>query len=321
LVGLATYLTGLQGGSALYSAYPFILPVVLAGIGVAGFGLEASSPWILPATCLGMGFWAGFLGSLRTSHYPMAMAVGVLFIAWSGVSWRRSLAAVLATACGLFIFDRAFVAPLRAQGIDSNHVVAHSLVLGLDNPPNELSRREGITWDDSKGIVFARRIDPQAEYLGPTYESSLFTYYTNLWRQHPGEMSRIYARKLVSTTESVFSWLGSTRADLYWDSKNGWFLSLCAVLVRPLSAAFTLGGTLTLLVLLGMVLRPRWGRTASWPIVSLGICGGLGFLEAAIILGSVNLWYNAVAIYATLFAGVILLEVLLRWGLGRLKAV
>jgi hypothetical protein len=320
LVGLAIYLTTLQGGSALYSAYPFILPVVLAGIGLAGFGLEASSPWMLPAICLGMGFWAGFLGCLRTSHYPMAVAVSVLFIAWSGVSWRRSLAGVLATALGLFIFDRAFVAPLRAQGIDSHHVVAHSLVLGLDNPPNELSRREGIIWDDSKGIVFARRIDPQAEYLGPTYESSLFTYYTNLWRRHPGEMSRIYAHKVVSTTESVFSWLGSTRADLYWDSKNGWFLALCGALVRPLSAALTLGGTLTLLVLLGIFLRSRWGVTAAWPLVTVGICGGLGYLEAAIILGSVNLWYNAVAIYATLFAGVILVELLLRLGLRRAKA-
>jgi hypothetical protein len=55
---------------------------------------------------------------------------------------------------------------------------------------------------------------------------------------------------------------------------------------------------------------------ASWPIVSVGLCGVLGYLEAAIILGSVNLWYNVVVIYATLFAGLIPIEMLIRWGAG-----
>jgi hypothetical protein len=320
LVGLATYLTVLQGGSALFTAYPFFLPVVVGGIGLAGFALEASSPWVLPATCLVMGLWAGFLGNLRTSHYPMAVAVTLLLIFWSRVSWKRSVSAVLAAACGLFVFDRVFMAPLRAQGIDGNHVIAHSLVLGLNNPPNELSRREGITWDDSVGIVFARRIDPQAVYLGPTYESSLLTYYVRLWRAYPGEMSWIYTHKLTSTTDSVFAWLRSSRADLYWDTKNGWFLAACGALVRPLSAVVTLGGTLALLMLLGIFLRPRWGVIAAWPIVSVGVCGVLGYLEAAIILGSVNLWYNVVVIYATLFAGLIPIEMLIRWHLIRAKS-
>src|SRR5207245_1150458 len=128
------------------------------------------------------------------------------------------------------------------------------------------------------------------------------------------------AHKLTSTTDSVFAWLRSTRADLYWDTKNGWFLAACGALVRPLSAAVTLGGTLALLMLLGIFLRPRWGVIATWRIVSVGVCGVLGYLEAAIILGSVNLWYNVVVIYATLFAGLIPIEMLIRWHLIRAKS-
>jgi hypothetical protein len=49
----------------------------------------------------------------------------------------------------------------------------------------------------------------------------------------------------------------------------------------------------------------------------VGVCGVLGYLEAAIILGSVNLWYNVVVIYATLFAGLIPIEMLIRWVAGQ----
>jgi len=46
---------------------------------------------------------------------------------------------------------------------------------------------------------------------------------------------------------------------------------------------------------------------------AVGICGVLGFIEAAVILGSVNLWYNAVLIYATLLAGLVPLEMGFGW--------
>lgn len=313
LVGLATYLSALHGADMLYTAYPFFLPVVVAGISVAGFAIGAKSPWVLPSACLALGLWAGFVGNLRTSHYPIALAIPLLAIAWSRVSRKRSLVATIAVAGGLLIFDFAFMAPLRARGVDSNHVVAHSLVLGLDNPPNELSRREGIKWDDSMGIVFARKLDPLATYLGPTYEASLFAYYRQLWQNYPGQMIGIYAHKLVSTTDSVFAWLGRTGPDTFWDSKNGWFLAACAAAVRPLSAVVTLGGTFSLLVLLSLFLRSTWGVTATWPLLAMGVCGLLAFIEAAVILGSVNLSYNAVVIYSTLFAGLVPLELAIRW--------
>jgi hypothetical protein len=313
LLGLGTYLVALQSSGALYTAYPFFMPVIVAGIGFAGFAVGARPAWVLPAACLALGLWAGFVGNLRTSHYPIALAVPLLLIAWNRVSWRRSLVAAVALALGLVVFDASFMAPLRAKGVDSNHVVAHSLVLGLDNPPSDLSRREGIRWDDSLGIVFARRIDPQAKYLGPTYESSLFSYYRQLWQRYPAEMLGLYVHKLVATTDSVFSWLSQTGPDIFWDSKNGWFVSACAALVRPLSSVVTLGGTLALLLPLSLVLRSRWGAAATWPLLAVGTCGLLGFIEAAVILGSVNLQYNAVLIYATLFAGLIPLEAGLRW--------
>src|SRR5262249_35281573 len=50
----------------------------------------------------------------------------------------------------------------------------------------------------------ARRIDPNAAYLSPTYERALFTYYARLWRQYPREMFDIYLTKWrLSTTESA----------------------------------------------------------------------------------------------------------------------
>jgi hypothetical protein len=308
LVTVATYLTVLQGSSALFTAYPFILPVVLVGIVLAGFAIGAVSRWAQFWLFLSLGFWAGFLGNLRTSHYLMALAIIGLASAWNYISWKRTAIALLAAVIGLAFFDRTFVAPLRARGIDVNHTIAHSLVLGLSNPPNALSTREGIEWNDAIGVELARRVDPNAVFLGPTYESALFTYYARLWDGHPGEMRQIYFRKLWSTTDSIVDWLGRTGRDVYWDEKDGRFLALCAVLIRPLAAVLTLGGVFGLLLMLAFWLRSRWPSNASWLGMALGACGTLGFLEAAIILGSVNLWYNGVVIFVTLFAGLLPIE-------------
>jgi hypothetical protein len=75
-------------------------------------------------------------------------------------------------------------------------VIAHSLVLGLAVPENALSRAEGIRWDDRVGLTLARRVNPSVSYLQEGYETALFAYYRRLWRQHSGEMLKVYLEKL-----------------------------------------------------------------------------------------------------------------------------
>jgi hypothetical protein len=62
-------------------------------------------------------------------------------------------------------------------------------------PTTALARREGIKWRDSAGDALARRVDPSATYLGPSYERALFRYYWSLWLRAPAEMAALYVWK------------------------------------------------------------------------------------------------------------------------------
>jgi hypothetical protein len=54
------------------------------------------------------------------------------------------------------------------------------------------------------GFALARRAVPEVTYLGPRYEEALLKYYKGLWRQHPGDMVRVYLAKLRSDGDEVF---------------------------------------------------------------------------------------------------------------------
>ena len=69
----------------------------------------------------------------------------------------------------------------------------------------------------------------------------------------------------------------------------------------------------------GVGLERTVGPAWTWPIITLGAAGFLAFLEAAIILGSVALWYDAVLIFATVFAGLMVVELLLAWSISRAR--
>src|SRR5262249_44260309 len=76
------------------------------------------------------------------------------------------------------------------------HPIAHPIVLGLALPETPFSHREGIRWDDSVGLELARRMIPEATYLGPLYEKGLWRYYFHLWKEFPRDVLGVYAAKV-----------------------------------------------------------------------------------------------------------------------------
>jgi hypothetical protein len=316
MTGIAVYLTLLLGGNALYSEYPFILPVVLTGVAIAGWGLR-SRRW-LPLAAFVLGLWTAFLGNLRSSHYPIGLAMAALFIVYS-IRLRRSpkltAFAALALASGILLYEW----PLRSgfAEVSTHHSIAHPLVLGIANPPNELSQREGIEWVDANGLELARRVSPDVTLGGPGYESALFSYYRQLWREHPGAMARIYLNKMFAATRAVFDFL-SQRGErpgtvLFWTSKSGRFLVMSGYSIRLVSRLVTLGPVFLVAFIAGVWWMDSWGLARSWSVAALSASGVGAFLEAAIILGSVTLWYNAVLIFVTTFVGLLVVDGILAW--------
>ena len=320
VTGCAVYFTMLLGGNALYSTYPFILPVTLAGVALCGWTLQAGK-WT-PAIALLVGLWVVFLGNLRTSHYPIAVTVASLLFIQIARLTSRAMATASFAVCALTILGSQYMLTRPYGDFRTAHTVSHPLVLGLANPPNALSRREGIEWSDSNGVVLARRIDSGVFLSGPGYEEALWRYYLSLWKKYPMEMVSIYTRKLFDTTESAFNFL-SQRGERpgtvpFWDSKSGRFLTLCAFSIRWLSRLLTLGGVLAIMCWLGWW-RPRsLGVLKAWALLAVGAAGVLAFLEAAIILGAVTLWYNAVLVFGATFAGLMVIESVLTYLTRRL---
>jgi hypothetical protein len=154
---------------------------------------------------------------MRSSHLPLYTLFFFIYV-WVLVrreprpSLSFSLATLACFAVGYASFGWMLIRPLIPDGPHTNrtyHVVAHPLVLGLALPPSDLSRREGIVWNDDAGLALARRMIPEATYLGPDYERALFRYYRSLWRKYPGEMIRIYWSKLAMAGRGMFpvAWL------------------------------------------------------------------------------------------------------------------
>ena len=308
--GCAVYLTMLLGGNALYATYPFILPVTLAGVALCGWSLE-SKKW-MPAVAILIGLWVVFLGNLRTSHYPIALALAVLLFIRVARSEPRARTAACIVVCALVILVSQRMLTLPFADLRTAHTISHPLVLGLANPPSDLSRREGIEWNDANGVVLARRIDSGVVLSGPGYEDALWRYYMSLWKKYPSEMTGIYVRKLFDATESVFNFL-SQRGERpgtvpFWNSKSGRFLTLSAFSIRWLSRLLTLGVVLAGMALIGWWLPPSFGVRKAWVLLAVGVAGMLAFLEAAVILGSVTLWYDGVLIFAATFAGLMVIE-------------
>jgi hypothetical protein len=323
VMATGTYMTVLLGSSALYSQYPLILSTALIGIALGGlclaYGVHRRFGSFV-AIAFALGVWAGFLGNLRTSQYPTAVFIASLFIAFGiadcrrTTSWsRRTVAAlacgaVAALAAGVLVFDRIWIAPIRAVSNVNNyshHVIAHPLVLGLATPPSPLAAREHIEWDDRTGLLEARKIDPQVAFLGRGYEGALFTYYRRLWVNHPGEMLDIYRQKLSVTRQHAEAFLSSRTSSPFWTQKEGRWLPIAAWPANRIASVVGVIGLFVGMFAIGCC-RPRFmeiDEARGFVIAALAIAGLLGFVESAVVLSGVILWYSSVYLFALVFAG------------------
>jgi hypothetical protein len=205
------------------SIYPFVMTLPLLHAGLYGWAASLRSVrngraglWLF---ALGMGILTAFSASMRTLHLPMCVAMFCLFLAALYARRDRSRpaatlaaplgGAAIAFAAGYGAYVAVLVAPLRIPDDASvsnyvYHTFAHQLVLGLAVPENDLSRREGIKWDDMVGFALARRAIPDVTYIGPRYEEALLKYYRGLWQRYPRDMVRVYLAKLRSDGDEVF---------------------------------------------------------------------------------------------------------------------
>ncbi len=197
----------------VYSMYSFLLPLPVVLIAFIALALDLKlHKRLVPVVCVGflIGFGGAFIINVRTSYLPLVFCCFFLYCCFSwfdikrdfGFSkkWKMLLPAIsLCTfLLGYNVFQRSFIASLPAttEYAHTYHVVAHSLLLSLSVPENELAKREGFIWgDDYSGLIPARKIDPNINYLDKNYESALWIYYAKLWLFYPSEMLEIYINK------------------------------------------------------------------------------------------------------------------------------
>jgi hypothetical protein len=306
------------------SLYPLVPAVTLLFLSVLGLVLATGAHRrlvaALPALALA-GAVAGFLVNLRTSYTPVAAAVLLLYVLTAALDLRRrQLAAwrigalmvlgLTSFAGGYKLFSSLCIDPVKEAGAagDRNythHVIGHPLVLALAVPPNDLAAREGITWNDLRGLELARRIDPAVRYMDEHYDAALLTYYLKLWLYYPGEMRDLYAAKLDKAGVSCLPYLaeraeqeekvgttglGTLGSQLSWPlgllpAGRQWLLALGALALAALVAG-------------------RWlGAAASFTLAALAATAALLLLEATLVLPDFYLQYHAPLLLLALLAG------------------
>jgi hypothetical protein len=282
-----------------YSVYPYFAPLLFGYAGLLALMVAACRGRGMSRSLLALfvaGALTGLAASVRSSHLPvyacMTLAAACFIVPLRlrppvRASLARTAALLLAWAAGWMAFQRTFIAPIESLPTTSNrsyHVVAHPLVLALAVPPNPLAEREGIQWSDLVGIDLARRVDPSATYLGPTYERALFTYYGSLWNRFPLEMLGVYAKKWALAGTNVR--LANERPVIE---------RVFQLLLLPYTA-IRHGGVL-MAVLAGLALvagtRVRWNPEARALPVFVLLVALLLLVECTIILPDFRLVYHA----------------------------
>jgi glycosyltransferase involved in cell wall biosynthesis len=296
-----------------------LVPALLGTIAGLGLLLSAGAhrrPAIgaIALFLAGMGLF--LVANLRTSYTPVLIVLTGIYLAavaqdlgrGPAVSTpRRALRVgvfVLALVGGWLTLDRALLAPIRELPAEvgmNHHGISHPLVLSLAVPDNELAREEGILWDDFRGVVLARRIDPKANYLTPEYEAAMFTYYRNLWRDRPGDMLRVYLQKadsagasaLAAVRESEWTPAGETLIHvgvepLFWVRWGLVFLGLwLSVLALGVRGSW----------------RRAWTDEAGFALTAVAATIVLLYVESAIIYSVFTLQYHAFLVFGSASLG------------------
>ena len=185
------------------SNYPFMTfqLAVLCGLVALGYTAGSQYGWSAPLR-LGYGAILGLImvaiWNMRTTHgliaiVALAYVAGLLLLRgrefaaganrWTSVAVATASCLVVGISMHALLMQKIAYTGYRTV----YHPIAHPLVLGLSFPESPLAKRENIKWDDSIGLELAHRADPNATYLGPTYEHALFSYYFGLWRKYPSD--------------------------------------------------------------------------------------------------------------------------------------
>ena len=299
--------------------YLFMLPCALAAVGLyvlgAGlFGMTLGRGFLVVSAIAGL--FTGFSSNMRSSHLPLHVGLFALFavatvactirLGLSPAETRRrravTLAAWTATGAALFfaaysLFGAVFIKTLPKTSFNSSyHSIAHPLVLAVAVPPNPLSRREGILWDDSVGQNLARRTKPDVYYIGAGYDDALFSDYAGLWRRHPQEMWRIYRLK------AEIAGTGAVRPIA---------LTPQGVFERLLLPVSWITNGVLLLVLLGAVFLASaaevW-RSQSPLALLIGLMAASGaaiLVESALIVPYFILQYHSTLLFVLIFLSIV----------------
>lgn len=297
---------------SLVGVYACFLPMLLGVVGAFGLSLAlgAHRRWAANVTVHALlGFTIGFVANIRTSYQPILLAIALLhtcFVAFErpgslsrGHRMLRCSLAPLALVAGFLVFDRAFVAPLRAVRSELNlhyHTVSHPLVLSLALPANDFARSQGIRWYDFCGIELARRIDPNVRYLAAGYEEAMFAFYRQLWREHPREMVSVYALKLATAGASVLDHAREPREA----PRLGDVLVRAGTLpLFPVRHGLLFFGVTLLAGALALVggRRSVVSRDAVFALVALAVIGALSYLESAAIVSTYAMQYHGFLTY------------------------
>ncbi len=310
-----------------YNNNPFILSLPLLLIGLYTWLLTDLSPRRLSyvaAAFAALGGVTAFCINMRTSHTPIYLA---MFVA-SVVAFRRRhrraaqlrfavAAAVAAFVGGTLVVHTLLVRPMErfdGEGL-VHHPIAHPMVLALATPENDLSRREGLKWDDLNGFEIARRVDPSVTYLSPAYERALTHYYVNLWRTQPWAMLAVYREKFAVAGGGVVEDAAHVLEDRGLPRRVGRRLAavdvsgFLIVVMTVASAAF------------GWLLFRRHDAVLgfAWALISIGAAGTI--LESALIMPRFYVFYHAVLLLYVLITPAIAIQVVADWRHSRARPI
>jgi hypothetical protein len=272
LIGIvAGRLLAVTQATHVLSMYPTmtIVPLFVAAT-LSGFAtiLRARGARLVALWAIAFGVMIGVVYNLRTPYGWVATAqllvvsAALFLVRPPATRTGAKLGATLAGAAGGFLLVQAtLIWPLQRTappGFNyAYHAIWHPIVLGLSNPPNSFAEGRGIRWEDAVGEQLARRVDPAATYLGPTYEAALRRYYFGLWKDHPVEMIRLHHDKLMAIGKrtmllfgDLFNWprLGELALRVI---RNGYVWLAC---LAALTAVMTLAHAFPALLAVGMAL-------------------------------------------------------------------
>ena len=251
------------------------------------------------------GVFSAFATNMRTSYLPLYVAFFLMFLIYylrHSASARiiiiRGIALSAVFAIGYIAFQYVCITrhlPERVTYNSSYHPIAHSLVLSLALPPNPLSNREGIMWEDAVGLRLARRVNPAATYLGPEYEPALFRFYFELWRREPFDMLRLYRDKFKMAGKDMIDRMAGPNAatpraiatvlwPLTWAPNGLWLLAAC--IVTGVATA-----------------RRAWvtGSLLATVVVFMSVAGTMLLVESGMIVSHFAMMYHNYLFYYAVF--------------------